>query len=76
SVYQQVESSVLVPVIYRRTVRVSGLVTVIAVLIGAKLLGVLGALVAIPSAAAIDIFARELWSLRHPRVVVVENETT
>ncbi len=72
-VYQQVESSILVPVIYRRTVRVSGLVTVIAVLIGAKLLGVLGALVAIPSAAAIDIFARELWTLRHPRVAVVEH---
>lgn len=66
----------LVRVIYRRTVRVSGLVAVIAVLIGAKLLGVLGALVAIPSAAAISIFARELWSLRHPRGVVVESEIT
>ncbi len=69
-VYQQFESSVLVPVVYRRTVKVSGLVTVLAVLIGASLLGILGALVAIPAAAALDIVVRELWSLRHPRVVI------
>ena len=66
-IYQQVENSVLTPMVYRRTVKVSGLVTVIAVLVGAQLLGVLGALVAIPAAAAIDIFAREMWALRHPK---------
>ncbi|HVP02684.1 MAG TPA: AI-2E family transporter [Solirubrobacteraceae bacterium] len=73
-VYQQVESSILVPIVYRRTVRVSGLVTVIAVLIGAKLIGVLGALVAIPTAAALDIFVRELWSLRSPATPAAEPE--
>ncbi|HEU0316849.1 MAG TPA: AI-2E family transporter [Solirubrobacteraceae bacterium] len=63
-IYQQIESSVLVPVVYRRTVNVSGLLTVVAVLMGAQLLGILGALVAIPVAGAIQIIAQEFWKLR------------
>jgi predicted PurR-regulated permease PerM len=63
-IYQQIESSVLVPVVYRRTVNVSGLLTVVAVLMGAQLLGILGALVAIPVAGGIQIIAQEFWKLR------------
>jgi predicted PurR-regulated permease PerM len=63
-VYQQVESSVLVPVVYRRTVNVSALLTVVAVLMGAQLLGILGALIAIPVAGAIQIVAQEVWRNR------------
>jgi predicted PurR-regulated permease PerM len=64
-IYQQLESSVLVPVVYRRTVNVSGLLTIVAVLIGAKLLGILGALVAIPVAGAVQIVTQQVWSSRH-----------
>jgi predicted PurR-regulated permease PerM len=64
-VYQQLESSVLVPIIYRRTVNVSGLLTIVAVLMGASLLGILGALVAIPVAGAIQIVTQEVWRSRH-----------
>jgi len=67
-VYQQVESNVIFPVVYRRTVQVSGLVTIVAVLIGASLLGVLGALVAIPIAGAVQIIATELWRARRERL--------
>ena len=63
--YQQLENNVLQPVVYRRTVNVAPLIVVVAVLAGAALLGVLGALVAIPIAAAIQIFARDAWRLRH-----------
>ena len=66
-VYQQVENSVLTPIVYRQTVKVSGLVTVVAVLIGAQLLGILGALVAIPAAAAIDIVGREIWAIHNSK---------
>jgi predicted PurR-regulated permease PerM len=66
--YQQVESNVIFPVVYRRTVRVSGLVTIIAVLIGGTLLGVLGALLAIPIAGAVQIVIQELWKARRERV--------
>jgi predicted PurR-regulated permease PerM len=59
-IYQQIENNVLTPVIYRRTVKVHGLVTLIAVLIGAVLLGVLGALIAIPIAAALQILVADI----------------
>lgn len=52
-VYMQVEAYVLSPNIMRRTVKVPGVVVVIAALIGGTLLGVLGALIAIPVAAAV-----------------------
>jgi len=64
-IYQQLESSVLVPVVYRRTVNVSGLLTIVAVLIGAQLLGILGALVAIPVAGAVQIVTQQVWRSRH-----------
>ena len=66
--YQQVESNVIMPVVYRRTVEVHALVTIVAVLIGAELLGVLGALVAIPVAGAVQIVGTELWQARRRRV--------
>jgi predicted PurR-regulated permease PerM len=71
-VYQQVENNVLQPVIYRRTVDVSPLLTIISILIGSTLLGVLGALVAIPIAAALQIAIRELWAAREPPITIVE----
>jgi predicted PurR-regulated permease PerM len=66
-VYQQVENNVLSPVIYRRTVEVSGLVTLIAVLIGGSLLGILGVIIAIPVAAAVQIVLIDLWRVRDER---------
>ena len=65
--YQQVESSVISPIVYRRTVQVNGLVTIVAVLVGGRLLGVLGALIAIPIAGALQIVAAELWQARRQR---------
>ena len=52
-VYMQVEAYVLSPNIMRRAVKVPGVVVVLAALVGGTLLGVLGALIAIPVAAAI-----------------------
>jgi predicted PurR-regulated permease PerM len=66
-VYQQMESNVIFPIVYRRTVEVNGLVTIIAVLIGASLLGILGALLAIPVAGALQIVLTEAWQLRQER---------
>ncbi len=54
-----VEDYVLVPRIIGRTVQVPPLVTVVAVLLGGALLGIVGALLAIPIAAAILLLARE-----------------
>ena len=62
--YQQFENNVLQPVVYRRTVNVPPLAVIVAILIGSSLLGVLGALVAIPIAAAIQIVAKDVWRRR------------
>ncbi|MEU8221171.1 AI-2E family transporter [Kribbella sp. NPDC048915] len=60
-IYQQVENYVVAPRIMRRAVDIPGAVTVIAALLGGALLGVVGALLAIPSAAAILLIIREVW---------------
>ncbi|MEJ7650235.1 MAG: AI-2E family transporter [Nakamurella sp.] len=59
-VYRFLEDYLLIPRIIGRAVDVPALVTVVAVLIGAALLGVIGALVAIPFAAALLLLAREI----------------
>jgi predicted PurR-regulated permease PerM len=69
-VYQQAENNLLQPLIYRRTVDVSPLLVIIAILIGSTLLGVLGALVAIPVAAALQIMVRDVWQSRTPVTIV------
>ena len=61
--YQQLENHVLQPVVYGRTVQLSPLAVLIAVLIGAELAGVIGALAAIPVAGAIQVILVD-W-LRH-----------
>src|SRR3954467_1300317 len=66
-IYQQVENNVLQPVVYRRTVQIHPLLVIVAVLIGGALLGVLGALLAIPIAATAQILTKEWWDWRHER---------
>ena len=75
-VYQQVENNVLQPIVYRRTVQVAPLLTIVAVLIGATLLGVLGVLIAIPIAGAIQIVVRDVWNRREPSIPIVEQPGT
>ena len=59
-IYQQVENYVIYPRVMQRSVDVSPAATITAVLIGAGLLGVLGALLAIPIVAAIQLILREV----------------
>jgi predicted PurR-regulated permease PerM len=68
-VYQQLENSVIQPQIQRRAVDVHPFVVLVSVLFGATLLGVLGALVAIPVAASVQIGIREWWRYRHDQAV-------
>ncbi len=59
-IYQQLENYVIYPRVMAHSVDIPGAVTVIAALIGAALLGVIGALLAIPTAAAILMLTREI----------------
>ena len=63
-VYQQLENHLLQPQIQKRTVKVHPLITIVAVLFGGTLLGILGAIVAIPVAASIQILLREYVDMR------------
>ncbi|MCW2768206.1 MAG: hypothetical protein JWO11_4165 [Nocardioides sp.] len=63
-VYQQLENYVIYPRVMSKSVDVPGAVTVIAALVGAALLGVVGALLAIPTAAAILMLTREVFARR------------
>jgi predicted PurR-regulated permease PerM len=63
-VYQQVESNVLQPMVYSKAVQLNGLVILIALLVGGQLLGIPGALLAIPVAEIIRIVVTELLAYR------------
>jgi len=62
--YQQFENNVIQPQVQKRTVNVHPFITIVAVLFGSTLLGVLGAIVAIPIAASIQILLREYFDWR------------
>ena len=76
-VYQQVENHLLQPLVYGRMVLLPPFAVLLAVLVGAKLGGVVGALGAIPVASAIQILVVELIRERRanrlvPRAALTE----
>jgi len=62
--YQQFENHVLQPLVYGRTVQLSPLAVLCAVLVGAQLAGILGALLAIPIAGSLIAIVREVLLYR------------
>jgi len=65
-VQQQVENSVIIPSLMKSQTGVSPLIVMIAILVGGEFLGVIGALLAVPTAAVIQIFIREYLDSREP----------
>jgi predicted PurR-regulated permease PerM len=59
-VYQSFETRVLVPRIYGRAMRLSSATVLVALLVGGELLGLVGALIALPVAAGIRVLIEEL----------------
>src|SRR5215211_4375742 len=74
-VYQQVEGSVLQPIVYSKAVQLNGLVILIALLVGGQLLGIPGALLAIPVAEIIRIVVTELLAYRRTRQDLAKEPT-
>ncbi|MGI8477123.1 MAG: AI-2E family transporter [Thermomicrobiales bacterium] len=64
-IYQQVENQFIVPRIYRSTLQISSFGVLLAVAVGASLLGIIGALIALPIAAAIPVIER-IWREDQP----------
>jgi predicted PurR-regulated permease PerM len=63
-IYQQFENNVIQPQVQRRTLQVHPFIVLVSVLFGSTLLGILGALVAVPAAASIQILLRDWWEWR------------
>jgi predicted PurR-regulated permease PerM len=66
--YQQIENFFIYPKVMRRAVKVSDLAAIIGALLGFTLLGIVGALIAIPAVAAIQLIVREVVLPRQQRV--------
>jgi predicted PurR-regulated permease PerM len=75
-VYQQIENNILTPKIQGRAVRLSGFFIIVAVTLFGALLGVLGALTAVPLAATIQIFVQELTKARRERIAAAKASLT
>jgi predicted PurR-regulated permease PerM len=67
-VYQQLENNILTPKIQGKAVNISAFFIIVAVTLFGALLGVLGALTAVPLAATIQIFVQELTKARREQV--------
>ena len=67
-VQQQFENHVLVPKVMSRQVGVRAVTVIVALLIGGKLLGILGALLAVPTAAILQVLFTEVMDAREKRV--------
>jgi predicted PurR-regulated permease PerM len=70
--YQQVENSILTPKIQGKAVRLSAFFIIVAVTLFGALLGVLGALTAVPIAATIQIFVQELTKARREQMAALK----
>jgi predicted PurR-regulated permease PerM len=63
-VQQQIENHVLVPKVMERQVGVSAGIVIIALLLGGSLLGIVGAILAVPTAAIVQVVFQELMAER------------
>ena len=72
-VYQQVENYLIQPAVMRQAVELSGFATIAVVMLGGALLGVVGAILAVPVAASVKIIVNELTEGRRARMGALRN---
>lgn len=63
-IIQQLENQILLPRVMSRVVGLSPIVVILAILIGAKVAGIVGALLAVPVATALSVFVKDWKELR------------
>jgi putative heme transporter len=72
--YGQLEGNVLAPLVFRRTVHVNPLIVILSVLFLGELAGIIGAVIAVPVVAALQIMAREMLRVRRQYLKVQRAE--
>jgi predicted PurR-regulated permease PerM len=73
-IYQQVENYIVYPIVYREAVDISPFTTIVAVLIASSILGVVGAILALPFAAVVKIVIREAGAPRRARMAALREQ--
>ncbi len=73
-VYQQIENYVLQPTIIGKAARVSGFTVLVSVLFFGALFGVIGAIIGVPIAAAVEIILNETTATRRARIAAADAE--
>jgi predicted PurR-regulated permease PerM len=71
-VYQQVENYILQPSIFGRVTHVSGFTVIVSVLVFGALFGIIGAIIGVPTAAAIEIVLDEATAGRRARIAAAD----
>jgi predicted PurR-regulated permease PerM len=66
--YGQLEGNLLSPLIFKRTVHVNPLITTLSILVMAEIAGVIGAIVAVPVVATLQIVLREVLRIRREQL--------
>ena len=66
--YQFIENHVIQPIVMRKSVDVSPFIVLVSVLVGAALLGIVGALLAIPVAGSVQVVLRKVLESRRSRM--------
>ena len=72
-IYQQAENYLIQPAVMRQAVELSGFATIASVMLGGALLGVVGAVLAVPVAASVKIVLHELTEGRRARMAALGN---
>lgn len=72
-IIQQLENSILVPLVMKRAVGLNPVVTLIAVIVGKEMFGWFGALIAVPATAIVTVIVNEYLVSRG---IIVEKEAT
>jgi predicted PurR-regulated permease PerM len=67
-VYQQVENYVVQPVVYRHAIELSGFATIAVVMVGGALMGVIGAILAVPVAGSLKVIFREITAAHREKM--------
>lgn len=70
-IYQQVENYIVYPIVYRKAVELSAFTTIVSVLVASSILGIVGAILAVPFAAVIKIVVREAGRPRRDRMAAL-----
>jgi predicted PurR-regulated permease PerM len=68
AIYSQIETSYLTPRIMRQSVDLAGLTVLIALILGASLAGIVGALVAVPTAVLVAVLLNE-YAVQHDPII-------